>query len=321
MKKISLCGLIFFFAAVALFSNNFFRILIGVEAILLFYCARIFQKSHNADCDNFKESNSGGVGAYLINLDRAADRLKFVTRSVEALDLPMERIAAVDGKTLSAEKIESVADLKIYQRLFKMSPEVGTIGCALSHEKAWRKFLDSDNEFAIIFEDDVQFDPQELSAIIKSAIEKKTLWDILNFETKHGNCFVKISPLSSKRNIVFYLTNATHAGCYLINRKAARRLLKKFYPIKMPLDHYFTTVWELDLIFAGVEPRMVFQTLGNSQIKISTPEKKATPSILAINAVHNIQRAILHFTYNLCCFLMKRRRVVGGAIIIFILIG
>jgi glycosyl transferase family 25 len=252
-----------------------------------------------------------GLGAYLINLDRAKERLNFVMPAIVALRLPTERISAIDGKTLSRREIESVTDVESYKKFFKMQPEVGTIGCSLSHEKTWRRFLESDNEFAIIFEDDVQFHPAELREIIELAAEKKALWDIVNFETKHSGCPVKITELCNQKCLVFYLTNVTHAGCYLINRRAARKLLDNFYPIKMPLDHYFTTTWELDLKFVGVEPRIVFQRFGDSQIKTSPPQKIKTIKMLIINAIHNIQRAIFHFIYNLRCFIrckITRRR-------------
>ncbi|MDR0632370.1 MAG: glycosyltransferase family 25 protein [Holosporaceae bacterium] len=278
--------------------------LICLEAALLFFCGRIFRKSNNKNCENFRASNSGKIGVYLINLDRARERLDFVTPQILALDFPINRISAVDGSSLSSEEIESITDLKTYKRIFKTHPEVGTIGCSLSHEKTWRAFLESDNEFAIIFEDDVQFSPAKLREVIESTIEQKSLWDIVNFETKHWGCPVEISKVCHGR-LVLYLTNVTHAGCYMINRRAAHRLLQKFYPIKMPLDHYFTSAWEFGLKFAGVEPRMVFQKFGNSQIKM--PSDRKTKTISATNIIYNIQRAILHFGYNLLRLIIQKR--------------
>jgi hypothetical protein len=90
----------------------------------------------------------------------------------------------------------------------------------------------------------------------------------------------------------------------MINRQAAHKLLKKFYPIKMPLDHYFTSAWEFGLKFAGVEPRMVFQKFGDSQIKTYFHGKTKTMS--TTNIIYNVHRAILHFGYNLFCLIMHR---------------
>ncbi|MDR1982749.1 MAG: glycosyltransferase family 25 protein [Holosporaceae bacterium] len=309
MKKIALCSLLIFLALIALIPNIFLRLLIFAEAFLLIFYGSIFKKSYGVEWKNSKEFKPGKIGAYLINLDRAVGRLNFVRTPILALGFPLERISAIDGKMLSRKKIESIVDLKTYEILFRMSPEVGTIGCSLSHEKTWLKFLESDNEFAIIFEDDVQFDPQELSETIKSVVEKKSIWDIANFETKHWGWPINISELLSRKHLVNYLFNVTHAGCYLINRRAARELLKKFYPIKMPLDHYFTSVWEFDLKFVGIEPRMVLQKFGGSQIKILNSTKRKNPIILMASAIYNFQRAIYHFTYNFCCWCRCRNSI------------
>jgi GR25 family glycosyltransferase involved in LPS biosynthesis len=218
----------------------------------------------------------------------------------------VERISAVDGQTLSQDEIESIADVETYRKNFKMRPEAGTIGCSLSHERTWKKFLESDDEFALIFEDDVQFDPKELLETVKLVVEKESLWDVANFETKHGGCPLTICELAEQKRLVFYLTNVTHAGCYLINRKAAEELLKKFYPIKMPNDHYFTAAWEFGLKFVGIEPRIVFQKFGDSQIKTSPDKKIKTLDVLTSNAIHNVGRAVIHFAYNLFCFVRAK---------------
>ncbi|MDR1551773.1 MAG: glycosyltransferase family 25 protein [Holosporaceae bacterium] len=250
----------------------------------------------------------GGVGSYLINLDRANERLTAVSPRILTLGFPFERISAIDGIELSREEIERVADTKTYREIFKMSPETGTIGCSLSHKKAWCKFLESDNEFALVFEDDVLFDPSELREIILALIERKTLWDIVSFEVKHHGCPVSFATLNygkaSGKRLVFYLTNVTHAGCYLVNRKAVCEMLRKFYPIKFPLDHYFSAAWEFGIRFVGIEPRVVSQMAVKSQIKVEPNEKNAKISFA--NIVHNVQRSIIHFTYNLLCWIRSQ---------------
>ncbi|GHU19377.1 hypothetical protein FACS189472_09070 [Alphaproteobacteria bacterium] len=95
----------------------------------------------------------------VINLERATERLAYVLPNISALAIPYEIVTAVDGRELSQEKIKSIVDTESYQKFFKMLPEPGTVGCSLSHEKALKRFLESDNEFALIFEDDVFFDP------------------------------------------------------------------------------------------------------------------------------------------------------------------
>lgn len=249
------------------------------------------------------EFNPNSVGIFLINLDRATERLEFVKPSIDQLNLPVERISAVDGKLLSEEELHKVCDYEKFKSYFKMFPERGTIGCSLSHEKALRKFLESEFEFALIFEDDVVFNPQELRSCVDAAIEKKHLWDILSFEMIHDGFPLKISDLCDGKRISLYLTPVKHSGCYLISRNAAKLLLEKFFPIIMPLDHYFTASWEFDIKFAGVEPRIVKQNFGNSQIKSESSEKFSDRKTKISNAMFNVRRAIIGFVYNLYLFL------------------
>lgn len=249
---------------------------------------------------------SGKVTAYILNLERAEERRKFIIPQVEALGSPYERIAAVDGKKLSKNEI---IDEVSYVNFFKMQPESGTIGCSLSHEKAWRRFLESDSEFALIFEDDVKFDPKELSEVMSSVIENKSLWDIVGLELNHYGYPQKIAKLALDKFLVFYMTNVKHTGAYLINRSAAKKMLEKFYPIKMPLDHYFTRSWEFGLRFCGVEPRIVEQKFGDSQIKCNESKKFNDAKTLATNIVYNIYTSFMQTAYNFLLYLSSRRHL------------
>jgi glycosyl transferase family 25 len=233
--------------------------------------------------------------------------------SVGKLGLPLERISAVDGSMLSDVEITEVVDIATYRSYFKMLPERGTVGCSLSHEKAWRKFLESDHEYAVIFEDDVQFDPLELKKVIESALINNDLWDLLLLEVIHRGFPLEITPILKQRSLVAYLTDVRHSGCYLISRKAAAAFLQKFYPIKMPLDHYFTASWEFDLKLLGVEPRLVHQRFGESQIKIGNSRKIRDLSVRIDNAVYIIKRSIVNFLYN--CFIAAslKKAILFGA--------
>jgi glycosyl transferase family 25 len=196
-------------------------------------------------------------------------------------------------------------DEKSYVNFFKMRPEPGTIGCSLSHEQAWKHFLQSDNEFAVIFEDDVQFDPQQLSQIIQELVKRRHAWDVVGFELNHNGCPLEIEKLSDNHSLVIYLTNVKHAGAYIISRKAAILMLEKMYPIKMPLDHFYTRSWELGLRFYGIEPRLVEQKFGDSQIKTQKISNKInSPKVLLINAIYNIHTSMMQFTYGICCYLL-----------------
>lgn len=266
----------------------------------------MFNFLFNKSCSDFEIHTKfvpNSVGAFFINLDRATKRLEFVKPNIDLLGFPVERISAVDGNLLSEEELHKACDYKKFKSYFKMLPEHGTIGCSLSHEKALKKFLVSEYEFALIFEDDVIFNSHELRECVNKAVEKKNLWDILNFETFHDGLPFKIADLYEDKHMALYFTPVTHTGCYLINRCTAKKLLEKFYPIIMPFDHYFTASWEFDIKFVGVEPRIVKQNFGSSQIKSETTKKFNDRKTKFSNIVFNTRRAVVGFVYNLYLFI------------------
>jgi hypothetical protein len=59
---------------------------------------------------DFQENNSGKVCAYILNLDRASDRLRYVLPSISAIGIPFERISAVDGNTLRHDELRLIVD-------------------------------------------------------------------------------------------------------------------------------------------------------------------------------------------------------------------
>jgi glycosyl transferase family 25 len=258
-----------------------------------------------------KENNNyvkDSVVAYIINLDRSPERLKFVKENVERLNIPFERISAVDGNLLSQEEIQQKVSnaLKGFDRRNK----VGIFGCYLSHVKTWEIFLKSDAEFAIIFEDDVNFNPKILKETIDELIINKKLWDINTFDIRGNGMPLKIKRLSNGQKLVVYLTRVVNAGAYIINRKAAERLVQKALPIKMQVDDYFTRIWELDLKFTGIEnPRLVYQMFGNNSDIEETNKidnDKVDFITLVKRRIYQSQRAIIRFIYNLKVYLQDK---------------
>jgi len=251
---------------------------------------------------------SGKVGIFLINLDRSKERLSYAEKFTEELSYDFNRVPAIDGNLLNPTELDQLVDLESYKKFLGHTPNLGTIGCSLSHFKALETFLNSNNEFALILEDDVSFDPQELSKVIDFSVKSSHLWDVVNFEISHRGFPLTLKKYDSNHRLSVYLTEITHAGAYLINRSFARKLLEKSLPIKMPLDYYFTRSWEFDAKFTGIEnPRVVFQTFGDSEIRSSNKLEQEH-----INLVDKINRSIAKFqsyliraVYNLKIYFLR----------------
>jgi glycosyl transferase family 25 len=132
---------------------------------------------------------------YLINLDRATDRLELMQKEFEKCEITYERISAVDAKTLdsSTYKVKNKYDRDLVP---------GEIGCYLSHVKTLETFLASENDFALIIEDDAILVNDFKSAVEKAMnqyndLKVKDHWDVLklfNGKRKH----IKIADVDQK---------------------------------------------------------------------------------------------------------------------------
>jgi GR25 family glycosyltransferase involved in LPS biosynthesis len=169
---------------------------------------------------------------YLISLNDSKEKIDYLKQ----FGIETTLVKGVDGKTASSEDLARVS--KMYQII---GPK-GAIGCALAHLNTWKQFLETEEEYAIIFEDDVILEDnflENLNAILKEVPET---YDILYLgctgcdHTQNINIIKHIGKLwfihkdipahqqiskhVGKPSIAF----ATHA--YIVSRKGAKQLLE-----------------------------------------------------------------------------------------------
>lgn len=240
-----------------------------------------------------------GLGIYLINLDRSPDRLKYVAPQIQKLGWNFHRIAGVDGAALTEAEIDQKVDAKAYQKYMGHLPKRGMIGCNLSHAKAWQTFLASSYEYALVFEDDVSFAPEELRKVL-TFLMQNPISEIVSFEVAHSGMPLKVRNLEGYQQVI-YLTEVSHTGAYLLNRKAARVMLEKFLPMQLPIDHFFMRSWEFGLTVTGMEPRLVKQSLGTSDIAQTKRIERDSPPLHKYlqRGIYKLQSYIIRFVYSL----------------------
>ena len=241
-----------------------FRIL-----ILCFFigcCFFVKLLSENDSVPEFEPNGDGSLQVYFINLDKATDKLEHMTPQLEALGFPYVRIPGVYGKELDEEYKKNVTDAEKYKRLMHNEIGVGTIGCYLSHVNVWREFLASNHSYALIFEDDVEFEPNKLKILVGLLLGQSQEWDFVDIDVnRHGFARTDLR-LSHTFKLVTFRARVANASCYLINRKAAIEFVKKAFPIFLPVDHYIMRPWEFGIKTRGVTPQIVHQTFGKSDI-------------------------------------------------------
>ncbi len=163
---------------------------------------------------------------YLINLTRSTDRLRRMEARFAALGLSFERIEAVDGRALGPS--DRTGALPVL-----------ALSCNLSHEIVFRRFLETGDDFAAVFEDDVLLAPAAADLLTRSD------WippgaDIVKIETYGRTTILSASgiELTGDTRLVRLLGKHSGSAGYIIGRSAARRLLGERQALAdYPIDH------------------------------------------------------------------------------------
>jgi len=193
---------------------------------------------------------------YVINLDRSPERLQTFIQSFGSTGLEIVRVSAVDGSELALPHPDyDDRRYRLYQG--RRVTSMGIIGCYFSHINALRQFLESDEETALICEDDVSAKP-ELPQVLREVLSLRKHWDFLRlnceFTTKNMPVYIPIKKLGFGYRLTVPTYYMPGAGAYLVNRKAAERMIKFLLPMYLPWDHAFEQNWRMGLTTMMVVP-------------------------------------------------------------------
>lgn len=211
------------------------------------------------------------IEAYIIHLQRAKSRAKQVAELQQALPIPSQVIDAVDGQKLTVDQRHSYAK-NLYSPPYPFALRNAEIACFQSHIKAWQTLLDSDNDAALIIEDDVKLDMAVFSKAFELAKSQLNHGYIRFPRADKEKPSRQSRPLSKHRGINLFLPKVVGLGtqAQLVSRAAATQLLSTTQQFDRPVDTFLQMHWH-----AGVSPQVVYpcgayehhQELGGSTIK------------------------------------------------------
>ncbi|MEP9353767.1 glycosyltransferase family 25 protein [Xanthobacter sp. KR7-65] len=161
----------------------------------------------------------------LINLESRPDRLAFMSTQLDRLALPFERIDAVDG---------SRADLAPVAETLTAVEQA----CALSHRKAWLRFLETDHARCLILEDDVILAPG-LKPFLDEAGNFPDDVGALRLETRFMRTRLGPGRRCRTRGFRLHQLHSTHYGAaaYVVTRAFAEAAARDLAVFTQPVDH------------------------------------------------------------------------------------
>jgi glycosyl transferase, family 25 len=219
------------------------------------YCAAL-RPSHFPSAMHRLPRSQRRLAVYLINMDRATQRLAAMQSNLAAAGLHAERVPAVDGSTLSFPIAEFSE--RSYRLLHGRRTSPAEVGCYLSHVNCVRRFLDSDADLALILEDDVSFHDGFLDSLDRAATLTDE-WDLLRLTTVNSGRKFAVRDLGNQHALAICLSREKGAGAYVINRRAAQWICTQLMPMRLAYDIAFDLEYLAGLKAAFVEPLIASQ--------------------------------------------------------------
>ncbi|MHC5305714.1 glycosyltransferase family 25 protein [Bartonella sp. LJL80] len=208
------------------------------------------------------------VKAFIIHLERAAERQAQVSRLIGNLPCHAEIIKAVDSRELGKADMQAAYRKRLYKPYYPFQLSANEIACFLSHRAAWQQIVDDNLEAGFVIEDDVELGDNFLAAF-DFAIRHATPQDFIRFPFRQREDGRIIAQDGEQR-----LLKPKRIGlgqvAQLVGREAAAKLLQATRQFDRPVDTTMQLYWQ-----TGVHPtvmlppcvREISSELGGSTIK------------------------------------------------------
>jgi glycosyl transferase, family 25 len=193
-----------------------------------------------------------GLQTWVINLDRAPQRLAHITEQLQRLKLPFTRLAAVDARAMTAAQ-QAHLDAPAYCQKHGMTPLLGELGCYLSHVAVMQAFLQGTAAFALVLEDDVVLH-SSLTSVLSGLVRHPMRWDMVKLSGVHSGTPVRVLNIAPGHDLAVMLSRCTGSSAYIINRRAAQAYVDGLLPMSLPYDHVFDQGWRFKLKVRLVTP-------------------------------------------------------------------
>lgn len=194
-----------------------------------------------------------GLHTWVINLDRATERLQRITQQLAATGLPWTRISAVDGRALPPAEQQARLDAATYRRRHGMEPALGELGCYLSHVAVMHALLASPHQVALVLEDDVLLTPA-LVPVLQGLMAHPERWDMVKLSQVHSGTPRPYLQVAPGHQLAVMLSRCTGSSAYVVNRRAAQAYVDGLLPMQLPYDHIYDQGWTFGLQVRLVTP-------------------------------------------------------------------
>ena len=192
---------------------------------------------------------------YVINLPRAENRRRSIARQFQGLELDFEFLPGTDWQQLSAEdwlQVDRAGRAREGRR--PLSP--GMVACHLSHRKALAAVATGEDEWGVVFEDDVSL-TVDVGAVLQALEASPAVrqFDIIFLHrNRTDKAFVPLASIGNRWRLGLIRFSDWGAQAYALSRTGARKLLDRYPRIVHRNDHTLHAYWESGLRTAYLDP-------------------------------------------------------------------
>ncbi|MEJ6744788.1 MAG: glycosyltransferase family 25 protein [Porticoccaceae bacterium] len=192
------------------------------------------------------------VEGYIIHLARAKSRLPQVKRLQASLPVTSHVIDAVDAQRLSSAQ-QLLYKTNVHRPRYPFAMRQSEIACFLSHRLVWQALLGSDNDAALIVEDDVDVDQTHFKAGYALACEHLA-GGYVRFPKNLNELPFRSIACMGNTSLFYPAEIALGMQLQLVSREAAKQLLKATQCFDRPVDTFLQMRWLTDVSCKVVSP-------------------------------------------------------------------
>ncbi|MFP8918902.1 glycosyltransferase family 25 protein [Megasphaera indica] len=241
---------------------------------------------------------------FIINAISAKERLHNISSVFHRLGLEPRFFPAIMGNQLTKDQIGHYVDDGGLLTL-------GEIGCALSHLSIYKKFLQTNEKYIFVFEDDVEIRddfPQLAPAVADFIGNQKKGAVLLLYKAKAHTRKVQSIGQSSVHILRSMAGSAAHG--YVINRVAAENILKAQTPLAFEIDAWalYYKLLYLDIFCLNQNVVFLNQELANASL-IDAVDNRHTRSSRDIKKIkdYSFQRLLRRYSWEKRLFVEYKR--------------
>ena len=213
--------------------------------------------------------------SYIIHMSSSTQRRENVEKLLSTLP-QAETVEAVTGRDPSqiASMPVHSGDLHSPRYPFPLMP--AEIGVFLSHRKCWQKLVDSDDDYALIAEDDLSLAPDQFARALALVEGNMTSGMYVRLPVKTREKPARTLAQVGKMRLILPQVIGLQCICQIVGRDAAAKLLDATQEIDRPVDTFLQMHWITGQpihSLLGNGNREVASEIGGSTIQTRTPAR------------------------------------------------